>query len=184
MNKFFAIPVLVGATVLLAGCAGNIVDEASAEAVTLASCLQEEGVVMYGTTWCVHCQNQKAMFGSAFDNVTFIDCDRDRAACAAANITGYPTWIDAEGNSYAGTQSFEQLAAISQCNLTAAPVVNEQEDVADDANDQEEAPEEIEEETQEDEEDNDNDQDDMEDNNDEDNSEDVDQVEGDLDTNS
>ena len=33
--------------------------------VSLAQCLTEKEVIMYGTEWCSHCKNQKAMFGES-----------------------------------------------------------------------------------------------------------------------
>jgi hypothetical protein len=118
MKKFFILPVaLLTTTVVLAWCTKPTVEEATPQAIALASCLKDKGVVMYGTTRCVHCQNQKAMFGSAFDQVTFIDCDKDRAACTAANISWYPTWKDTSGSSFPGVQSLEQLSVIGGCDM-------------------------------------------------------------------
>lgn len=55
-------------------------------------CLRKSGAVMYGTGWCLHCQEQKDIFGEYFDDVSYVDCDYDRAACDAARVRGYPTW--------------------------------------------------------------------------------------------
>jgi hypothetical protein len=50
---------------------------------------------MYGTTWCSHCNAQKELFGSSFENIEFVDCDASKPACVAAGVQGFPTWIDA-----------------------------------------------------------------------------------------
>jgi glutaredoxin len=77
--------------------------------------MTENGITMYGTERCSHCQNQKALFGDAFANVSYVDCDADRQACLDAGVRGFPTWIDSENNPYPGTQTLERLAAISGC---------------------------------------------------------------------
>ena len=68
---------------------------------------------MYGTERCGHCKTQKAAFGTAFENVDYVDCDEDRQACLDAGVRGFPTWIDADANPYPGTQSLDRLAAIA-----------------------------------------------------------------------
>lgn len=82
----------------------------------LANCMTENGTIMYGTARCDHCQRQKALFGDAFANATYIDCDEDRQSCLDAWVRGFPTWIDGEGSSFPGTQTLERLAAISGCS--------------------------------------------------------------------
>ncbi|MEK7089329.1 MAG: hypothetical protein AAB920_00745, partial [Patescibacteria group bacterium] len=44
------------------------------DAVALAQCLASKKVTMYGTYWCSHCQNQKALFGDAFKYVPYVEC--------------------------------------------------------------------------------------------------------------
>ena len=82
----------------------------------LATCLTDNGATMYGTEWCGHCQNQKAMFGDSFKDVNFVDCDQDRSACQAAGIRGYPTWVIG-GKQYPGTQSLATLAELVGCKI-------------------------------------------------------------------
>ncbi len=81
-----------------------------------AQCLTEEGAEMYGTNWCSHCQNQKEMFGSSFQYIYFVDCDRNRAACEIAGVRGYPTWR-INGENYPGEQSLYKLATLTNCSL-------------------------------------------------------------------
>lgn len=81
-----------------------------------AQCLTDAGVKMYGTEWCSHCQNQKKLFGSSFDLIDYIDCDKNKETCLIEGIQGYPTW-KLNGESYPGEQSFESLAEISGCKL-------------------------------------------------------------------
>jgi len=63
------------------------------QAQSLALCLTQKGVIMYGTERCPHCQNQKKLFGDAFSSIHYVDCDLSPAQCQAANITGYPTRV-------------------------------------------------------------------------------------------
>ncbi len=85
----------------------------------LAQCLSAKDVVMYGTSWCSHCQNQKSTFGASFQYVTFVDCDKNANECLRAGVEGYPTWI-VNGTKYAGEQNMYALAKNSGClgNLT------------------------------------------------------------------
>lgn len=90
-----------------------------------AQCLTEKGVKMYGAWWCPHCQNQKDLFGSAFDYVDYVECSPGSskvmaAQCKDAGIEGYPTWVFADGSKASGEQSFEQLSEKSSCPLPGA----------------------------------------------------------------
>ena len=108
--------------VFLVGCGDDsMTGEAMADTVgaengdsSLAQCLTEKGVKMYGTEWCSHCKNQKAAFGSDFQYIDFIDCDQNRNACQAAGVKGYPTW-KIDGKNYPGEQPLERLAALAGC---------------------------------------------------------------------
>ena len=86
-----------------------------------AQCLSEKGAVEYGAYWCGHCKEQKEMFGSSFKFINYIECDPNGEAarpelCAAAEITGYPTWI-INGKRLEGVQKFETLAEATNCTL-------------------------------------------------------------------
>ena len=82
----------------------------------LAKCLTEKGVKMYGTEWCSHCKNQKTAFGSSFQYVDYVDCDKNKEACSSAGVTGYPTW-KVGGNNYPGEKQLNILASLSGCTL-------------------------------------------------------------------
>ena len=82
-----------------------------------AKCLTENNAAMYGTEWCTHCKDQKALFGKSFKYVTYIDCDRNKAICTSRGVKGYPTWII--GNeSYPGTQQLYALSKLSKCDIS------------------------------------------------------------------
>lgn len=95
--------------------AAPTVDVAKTE--KLAACLTEKKVTMYGTEWCGHCKNQKELFGAGFAKATFVDCDAERQKCLDAGVRGFPTWIDAQGNQYPGTQQLDKLAQIAGCEM-------------------------------------------------------------------
>eukprot|EP01132_Coremiostelium_polycephalum_P000493 gene493-621_t len=67
---------------------------------TFAQCLTSKHMVMYGSSSCHACQNQKAMFvlkdkepeESPWKYIKFVEC-RDGDACVDKNIQRYPTWI-------------------------------------------------------------------------------------------
>jgi hypothetical protein len=84
----------------------------------LAKCLTEKGVVMYGTEWCSHCNNQKKEFGSSFRYINFTDCDNNKEECTNAGIEGYPTWI-MNGTKYPGEQPLDKLSALARCDSAA-----------------------------------------------------------------
>ena len=77
-----------------------------------ANYLTEQGVKMYGTEWCSHCQNQKKLFGNSFQYIDYIDCDKNKNECSIVGVTGYPTW-SINGQNYPGEQSLERLAQLA-----------------------------------------------------------------------
>ena len=93
------------------------VDAASSDGaeLALAQCLTDSGAKFYGAHWCPHCNDQKAMFASAVKEVPYIECTQEQATCSAAGITGYPTWIFADGTVAQGAQPLEVLAQLSGC---------------------------------------------------------------------
>jgi glutaredoxin len=92
----------------------------STEEGALARCLTVKGVKMYGAFWCSHCENQKTMFKEGVEYLTYIECDErgDNAnpqACEEAEVTGFPTWIFANGERLVGEQPLEKLAETAGC---------------------------------------------------------------------
>jgi thiol-disulfide isomerase/thioredoxin len=86
------------------------------------NCLKEKGAVFYGTFWCPHCQNQKAMFGKSAKLLPYTECStpdgRDQLAiCRDKKIEGYPTWEFADGSREVGEISLAKLAEKTSCPL-------------------------------------------------------------------
>ncbi len=91
------------------------VPEATPEVQELASCLRDSGALLYGAYWCPHCEEQREMFGTAIDDLPYVECTEQEQRCAQAGIQGYPTWIFADGSRVSGTQTFSELAEMSGC---------------------------------------------------------------------
>jgi uncharacterized membrane protein len=83
----------------------------------LARHLTTTGAAMYGAYWCPHCQDQKDMFGTAFEHINYVECDpRGKGAnprlCQEKGIEGYPTW-EVDGRLYPGAMPLQVLAELS-----------------------------------------------------------------------
>jgi hypothetical protein len=106
---------------LLVGCT-NSPQEPGKYAET-AKCLTEKGVIMYGTFWCSHCENQKKMFGGDVQFITYQECDEkgvggDRQKCLAAGVSSYPTWTFPGQGNLVGEQDVFVLAKLANCQDT------------------------------------------------------------------
>ncbi len=84
---------------------------------TFAQCLATKGMTMYGADWCPHCKKEKALFGSSFKYVPYVECPDNVQLCLSKGIDSYPTWIDATGTSYKGQQGIERVSQISGCQI-------------------------------------------------------------------
>ena len=86
------------------------------------SCVAESGDTFYGTFWCPHCQNQKAMFGASAKLLPYTECSTPDGRsqlliCTEADITSYPTWEFADGTRESGEVSLERLGELTSCPL-------------------------------------------------------------------
>ena len=115
MKLNFLFLILLAVSMLLTACGSNGTDTVDTAEDTFAKCLTDKGLKMYGTEWCSHCKNQKALFGDSFEHVDYTDCDKDRQACTDAGVQGFPTWIY-EGTSYPGTRELTELATLTGCS--------------------------------------------------------------------
>ncbi len=87
-----------------------------------AKCLKDKGAIFYGTFWCSHCQNQKALFGKSAKYLPYTECSTADSngqlqVCKDANITSYPTWQFADASRTEGEISLEALAEKTTCVL-------------------------------------------------------------------
>lgn len=88
---------------------------------TLAECLTDNEVAMYGAYWCPYCANQKRDFGKAWKAITYVECAQPgnpRAMskeCKDAGIEGYPTWVFPDGTRLSGYRELDELAEAAGC---------------------------------------------------------------------
>jgi hypothetical protein len=87
-----------------------------------AKCLSGKQVKMYGLYWCVHCAEQKEMFGASFQHVTYIECGikgskEEEAVCMQAGVKNFPTWQFPDGSRKEGAQPLQVLSDKSACTL-------------------------------------------------------------------
>lgn len=111
--------VVVGLVVFAAN--NSVGSDAPSPYDAFAQCLSNSGVTMYGAWWCSHCENQKELFGDAFDQVNYVECSTAartmNQTCQDAGIQGYPTWEFSDGSRASGEQSLETLSQKSGCAL-------------------------------------------------------------------
>ncbi len=88
---------------------------------SFAQCLNGKGMKIYVASWCPHCHDQEAMFGSSFSKLSSVVCSTDPSQetqeCQSLGIQSYPTWKFPNGAMQPGVLSLEQLSAISGCPL-------------------------------------------------------------------
>lgn len=92
---------------------------------SFAQCLKDRGAVFYGAFWCPHCQRTKQMFGSSAHLLPYVECSTSDGQgqtqiCKEKGITGYPTWIFADGSKLEGETTLDQLSQASGCPLPGA----------------------------------------------------------------
>lgn len=117
MNKYIVI--VVGVLFLALGAAFLMDNREPKVSIYdgFAQCLTEKGVVMYGTYWCSHCLDQKKLFGSSFEYVTYVECSTELDRCNAEKVQATPTWIFGNGEREVGKLSLEKISEISGCVL-------------------------------------------------------------------
>jgi len=86
-----------------------------------AQCLTAKQAKMYGLSWCPHCAEQKEMFGSSFQYVSYVECGTkahdEEESCVQSGIKHFPTWQFASGWRQEGTLSLQLLSDKTGCSL-------------------------------------------------------------------
>ena len=85
-------------------------------------CLKDKGAIFYGAFWCIHCQNQKKLFGSSEKLLPYVECSTSDGSaqnqtCKDKKVEGYPTWEFADGTRLSGEIELEKLAEKTGCEL-------------------------------------------------------------------
>ena len=112
---------LVVVLVYVRNSAGEREETTTATSVydTFAQCITDAGAKFYGAYWCSHCKEQKELFKNS-KKLPYIECSTtdgqgQTKECLDAGITGYPTWIFADGSQGNGKQTFEALSERTGC---------------------------------------------------------------------
>jgi hypothetical protein len=90
---------------------------------SFAQCLATKNAKMYGLYWCSHCADQKAMFGSAFRYIPYVECAiKDSPGvlapeCKAAGAKLFPSWQFGTDPPKEGVLTLQELSAKTGCSL-------------------------------------------------------------------
>lgn len=90
---------------------------------SFAKCLASKQAKMYGLFWCPHCADQKAMFGTAFHYVPYVECVTHESprelipACKAAGAKLFPSWQFGTDPPKEGVLTLEELSSKTGCSL-------------------------------------------------------------------
>lgn len=122
MNKENKIILLVAIFIVILVVIFAFVKEKETKAVNydeFAKCLTEKGAIMYGAEWCSHCKEQKAIFGSSFKYVNYVECPDGVQMCLEKGISGYPTWIIGTSTKIEGfdENTMQELSRVTSCSL-------------------------------------------------------------------
>lgn len=87
-----------------------------------AQCLSEKGATFYGAFWCPHCADQKKMFGRSVKKLPYVECSTPDGqgqlpVCSEKDITGYPTWVFADGTRESKVLELSTLSERTSCEL-------------------------------------------------------------------
>ncbi|MCX6812776.1 MAG: hypothetical protein NTW79_04165 [Candidatus Berkelbacteria bacterium] len=84
---------------------------------SLTDDLKAKGFVLYGSSQSSETTRQKNIFGQAFSNLDYVECDPNTSGanpdeCSARGISVFPTWISGD-QAFPGFQSVEQLQELA-----------------------------------------------------------------------
>ena len=88
-----------------------------------AKCLTEKGAVMYGNDFCSYTARQLTFFGKSRKYLNYVKCIDNKKLCDEKGIEITPTW-EIDGKMYEQTQNFEQLSALTGCEIWGNLIVN------------------------------------------------------------
>lgn len=113
--------IVAGLLVLRTHSTKTVTPAAATAIDSFADCLGKAGAKFYGAFWCPHCKEQKELFqNSTHLSSVYVECSTpdqsgQTKVCKDAGITGYPTWIFADGSKADGVQQFADLGAKTKC---------------------------------------------------------------------
>ena len=127
-NIFFIVVIILVLGIFVTVFINSSFKSTSNKYDAFATCLKEKGVVFYGAFWCAHCNATKEFFGFSQKLLPYVECSTpDGGAqtqeCIDKKITGYPTWVFADGSRLNGEitvqniQNLQTLADKTSCSL-------------------------------------------------------------------
>lgn len=111
----YTLLVCIAAIVLIAAFVSCVLlnDDTDVSMDDIANNITANGWILYSTTTCPHCVEQKDVFGDDIERIVVINCDVSEDAynqCIANNITGVPAWINSvTGEVRVGMQNVDNL---------------------------------------------------------------------------
>ena len=119
-STVFVIIMLAVALLIATGCKKNGNDYTQKDVAEFAKCLTDKGAVMYGAFWCPHCANVKKKFGSAFQFITYVECDprgenSKSDLCIKKGIQNYATFEFSDGSRLVGEPTWEEMGVKTGC---------------------------------------------------------------------
>jgi hypothetical protein len=109
-----ALVILISSSVPRSSEAANKLD-------VFAKCLTAKKARMFGLFWCPHCSDQKDMFGSAFQYVSYVECGvpgsrNETEQCKAEGVKHFPTWeFGSAARRHEGVLQIDQLSKQTGC---------------------------------------------------------------------
>src|SRR5687768_742703 len=112
----------IGLAVALAAALASATPAAARSLSRFGRCLDREGAIVYGTSWCPHCTAQRELLGAAMPYVHYVECSvdggrRTTEECRAAGVRSFSTWEFGGGSRAHGRLSLKELAARTGCEL-------------------------------------------------------------------
>ncbi|MBX4212149.1 hypothetical protein KW787_01690 [Candidatus Pacearchaeota archaeon] len=80
------------------------------EKIKLAQCMTNKGSEFYGTTECAECERERKLLGSAFKELSYIDCQENKCS----NLKSIPAWY-INGTFEYGFKTLKELHELSGC---------------------------------------------------------------------
>lgn len=80
-------------------------------------CLADNGMVIYGASWCGHCKQVSSLLGGhEIMGSLYVECTQNQELCSQENIRAYPT-IRFNGVDYRGARTLEAFGQTAGCNV-------------------------------------------------------------------
>ena len=107
---------------------GGIVELTPERIEKLASCLTENGWIMYGKVGCSGCLAQEKGFGDSWSLIKYVECDphepgSEPERCLDRNIRKTPTWIlEIDGKEVRRIESYQLIEDLARETGCAAKI--------------------------------------------------------------